>query len=434
MLRAERTTSLHREQPFKQEVEQHLAALRRRAESSSASLEVHGELDHLSNQLQRVLAEHAGMTREVLTVYEQLGIVFEVTRKLPSIQRDRDVVRLFLESLRNSFHGCTVDVAEKDEPGSWSLESETFPMTSWLSKQLTRAEKNHRVVVEIPPPVGKDSTAGAMMIGPVFAGDHFVCSMLLAQGQNAREFVASDMRLLEALTIFCGDLISNHRLVQELREMSLAMVRALVNAVDQKDKYTSGHSIRVAFYSTFLGKALGLSALDMQMLEWSALLHDVGKIGIRDDVLKKAAKLTDEEFDHIREHPGKSHEVVKQVPQLAKALDGVLYHHEHFDGSGYPNGLRGEDIPLQARIIQIADVFDALTSTRAYRKAFDWPAALAILEKESGSTVDPQLQKLFDRLIRACLQNSADAWPNLLRQANRFTGECGTAVATPGGD
>jgi HD-GYP domain-containing protein (c-di-GMP phosphodiesterase class II) len=157
------------------------------------------------------------------------------------------------------------------------------------------------------------------------------------------------------------------------------------------------------------------------MLQWSALLHDVGKIGIRDNVLKKAGALTREEFDHIKEHPVRSHKLVKDVPQLLTALDGVLHHHERFDGNGYPSGLSGENIPLQARIIQVADIFDALTSDRAYRPAYDWQEALDIMESEAGETIDPQLQKTFDHLIREALQDDAHGWAKIVRRAGHFT-------------
>lgn len=178
------------------------------------------------------------------------------------------------------------------------------------------------------------------------------------------------------------------------------LVRALVSAVDQKDQYTSGHSNRVGFYSRLLGVKLGLKDDDLQMLEWSALLHDVGKIGIRDDVLKKPGKLTKEEFEHIKEHPVRSYEVVRQIPQLKGALAGVRHHHERLDGSGYPDGLAGDEIPLQARIVLVADIFDSLTTTRSYRKAFSWEKALEILHEEAGSVGDPKLVELFDAIIR----------------------------------
>ena len=201
--------------------------------------------------------------------------------------------------------------------------------------------------------------------------------------------------------------------------MSVTMVRALVSAVDQKDTYTSGHSIRVAFYTTLLGRAFGLSEEDMKMLRWSALLHDVGKIGIRDDVLKKTGKLTKEEFDHIKEHPVRSYQVVRGISYLAGALDGVLYHHERIDGTGYPEGLVGINIPLQARIIQVADIFDALTSSRSYRSAYGWDRALKILREGSGTTSDPHLLKLFERAVRDAIGNDPDGWARLIERAER---------------
>ena len=204
---------------------------------------------------------------------------------------------------------------------------------------------------------------------------------------------------MDSLCVFCGDIIRNRRLVSELRQMSIDMVRALVGTIDQKDGYTSGHSTRVGFYACLLAQELGWSEERLQILEWSALLHDVGKIGIRDDVLNKAGKLTPEEFDHMKEHPVRSSEVVCQVPQLAEAIDGVLHHHEHWNGKGYPDGLVGEDIPLQARMIQIADIFDALTTSRSYRKAFTWQKALTILREEAGVVVDPNLMAIFEGLI-----------------------------------
>ncbi len=388
----------------------------------------------LSNALDQVVLEHKGMGEELLCLYEQLGIVFEVTRKLAGVQSESEVVALFLESLRRSFERRAVFAARPRLAGGWAFDTPGAPNTPWLTALVERACERGTVLVEPVPPGALPDSICEVMIGPVRSGEALVCVLVIVRPQSEPAFQASDMLLVESLTTFCGDLIRSHRLVRELREMSIAMVRSLVSAVDQKDEYTCGHSLRVAYYATALGRKLGLGEVDLQMLQWSALLHDVGKIGIRDSVLNKEGRLTPEEFEHIKEHPVRSHKVVQQVPQLRRALDGVLYHHERYDGSGYPSGLKGEDIPLQARILQIADVFDALTSNRSYRAAYDWRKALCIMEEEAGKTADPQLRRLFDDLIHEWVGDDPQAWEALVARASRFAEAMEEPVGESGGE
>jgi HD-GYP domain-containing protein (c-di-GMP phosphodiesterase class II) len=373
-------------------------------------------LDALEAALTRVMTEHSGMAEELLRVYEQLGIVFEVTRALPSVHHEDEVLRLFVESLRPAYSACQVEVVRQNADGALIVTDNGTVEAPWVRAALATCRDQHRVVVaerpetDSPEPRSQRSTRFAdlrrIMCGPIYAGDSFVCALLLGHPAEVdpdsavHPFDASDMLLLESLNTFCGDMIGNFRLLGELRQLSVDTVGALISAVEQKDEYTSGHSTRVGHFAKLLGMEIGLDDDALQMLEWSALLHDCGKIGIRDEVLKKAGRLTAEEFEHIKEHPKRSHDVVRQIPQLADALHGVLHHHEHWDGSGYPAGLAGENIPLQARIIQVADVFDALTSTRSYRQAFDRETALSIIRDEAGTTVDPKLSAAFDRLIR----------------------------------
>jgi len=397
-----------------------------------AVLEAGDGLDQIlrgvSGAVDRLLGEHAGMAEELLSVYEQLGIVFEVTRKLSTVQRESEVIDLFLDSLRRSFAGRVVFALCPGPHGFRVSRGGGFSSTGWIESLAERVQHRGTVLVES---VDVDTSMGRIvevMVGPVFAGHKAVLAIVLARGPDVAAFHVSDMLLLESLTTFCGDLIRSHRLVEELREMSITVVRSLVNAVDQKDAYTSGHSQRVGYYATLLGRRLRQSDAELQMLQWSALLHDVGKIGIRDEVLKKEGKLTPEEFEHIKEHPVRSHSVVREVPQLAEALDGVLYHHERYDGKGYPDGLAGQEIPLQARIIQIADIFDALTSDRSYRPAFDWRRALAILDSEAGKSVDPELRRVFDEMMRELLDEDEEAWKRLVRHADT----CAPVPGEPG--
>lgn len=411
-----------------------LRELRTKLPTAQTAPDVLQMLSGLEEALERVLIEHEGMSQELLSVYEQLGVVFEVSRRLSVVRGERKVVELFLDSLRRTFHHHALWVAERGADGFWRPHDSQYPIASWLPEILDRAAQSRRVQVEASMAGCGDQRIAEIMVGPVFSGDAFVCSIVLIRDIDspASPFQASDMGLLQSLTTFCGDLIRKKRLIGELHTMSIAMVRALVNAVDQKDEYTSGHSLRVAYFATLIGRELKLEEKELQMLQWSALLHDVGKIGIRDDVLKKAGKLTDEEFDHMKEHPVRSHRVVQQVPQLAGALAGVLHHHERYDGKGYPRGLAGEAIPLQARIIQIADVFDALTSNRSYRAAFSWTKALTIMAEEAGKTVDSRLQQLFDALIRKRLEHGAEAWDQLVAEANRFVADAGVDGASAG--
>ncbi|MCH7993548.1 MAG: HD domain-containing protein [Planctomycetes bacterium] len=379
------------------------------------------KLWNLSQSVERMASENAGMAEELLCVYEQLGIVFEVTSKLPGVRTETDVLHLLADSLKKTFARCAVGVMYSREGGEWVLQGDKIDTDDWMQALAQKARDSGHVVVESRPSDGESRRIVEVMVAPVFAGDLFVCAIALVRGYGPRAFRASDMMLLESLGMFCGDLIRNHRLVIELRGMSIAMVRALVNAIDQKDAYTSGHSLRVGFFSTALGRRIGLSEKPLQMLQWSALLHDVGKIGIRDSVLTKTGKLTKEEWVHIQEHPVRSHQVVQEVPQLADALDGVLYHHERHDGQGYPAKLAAEDIPLQARIIQVADIFDALTSNRSYRGAYDWRAALKILEREAGKVCDPELVPVFVEMMNDILGEDETAWERLVQRANQFT-------------
>lgn len=187
--------------------------------------------------------------------------------------------------------------------------------------------------------------------------------------------------------------------VEELKKdnktISEQAARTILKALDAKDSYTFGHSMRVAYFCLVTGAEAGLTGEEMKELELSAIFHDIGKIGTPDAVLNKPSRLSEEEFGIMKQHPDKSYEILKDFPHFEKIADNARFHHERFDGKGYPLGLKGDDIPLFARIILIADTFDAMTSTRSYRKGLPYEVAYEELVQFSGSQFDPNLVKLF---------------------------------------
>jgi len=190
-------------------------------------------------------------------------------------------------------------------------------------------------------------------------------------------------------------------IVDHLEREYTEVLAALCAAIEAKDEYTRGHSARVATLAALVGRELGLPAEQVRVLYRAGLLHDVGKIGIPDRVLSKPGRLTEEETTLIRQHPVRGFEIVRHVRSLALLLPAVRWHHERLDGSGYPDGLAGDAIPLDARIMAVADVFDALTSARPYRAAMPVADALAVLEREAGIGLDPACVGALRRVVEA---------------------------------
>ncbi len=186
---------------------------------------------------------------------------------------------------------------------------------------------------------------------------------------------------------------------RENKELFMSSIRMLAAAIDAKDPYTRGHSERVKDYTMVIGRSLGFSAAELERLEIAALLHDVGKIGIDDRILRKPTNLTPDEFEIMKTHPDKGAAILAQIEQLRDIIPGMRAHHENYDGSGYPQGLKGEDIPLFGRVITVADTFDAMTTDRPYQKAFTLEFALNRIRTMATIKYDP---KIVDAFGRAC--------------------------------
>lgn len=185
-----------------------------------------------------------------------------------------------------------------------------------------------------------------------------------------------------------------------VEKVTLNSIMAIANTIDAKDTYTSGHSIRVAKCSEEIARRLGWEEAEIQNIHYIALLHDIGKIGIPDSILNKPARLGNEEFAIIKKHPVIGGEILKDIHMIEHVAEGALYHHERYDGKGYPHGLKGEEIPLCARIVGIADAYDAMTSNRVYRSKLSDEQVISEFERCRGTQFDPELTDLFLEMLK----------------------------------
>lgn len=217
---------------------------------------------------------------------------------------------------------------------------------------------------------------------------------------NRASFNEEELDLFQALAGFAAVAIENANLKLDLELLFRDSLLALVNLIEASDSYTRGHSERVTAYSGLIAGEMDLEPQLLTLIETAGMLHDIGKIGIDNDIIRKPSKLNDEEFLAIQRHPTIGFNAVKDIHQLSRVLPGILHHHERFDGRGYPQKLVGVEIPLIARIIAIADTYDAMTSTRPYRPALEREVAVMEIERCAGSQFDPMIVPFFLQAIR----------------------------------
>jgi HD-GYP domain-containing protein (c-di-GMP phosphodiesterase class II) len=259
-------------------------------------------------------------------------------------------------------------------------------------------------------------TVLAIVLGVTFAGQISRPIQQLAQG--ARRLAGGDyatrvsikseneVGLLADAFNQMGDEIQKsieeiQRAATTNKELFMGSIRMLANAIDEKDPYTRGHSERVAYYSMITAKHLGMTPEEVEKVHLSGIIHDVGKIGIEDKILRKAAALTEDEYEMMKQHPTKGAHILEAVPLLKEMAGAGLMHHENVDGSGYPDGLKGDEIPLLGRIVSVADAFDAMTTDRPYSKAMTFEAALARVRFLAGKKFDLVCVEAFERAAAA---------------------------------
>ncbi|NCB38579.1 MAG: HD domain-containing protein [Erysipelotrichia bacterium] len=254
---------------------------------------------------------------------------------------------------------------------------------------------------------GADKKSGfvtrSMICVPMKLKDVVVGVLQVLNRTGEIPFNEHDLETLENVANQAVSAIENARLYENIQKVYISTIEVLATAIDAKDPYTQGHSRRVTCYSVAIAEELNLAPKEIENIRYAGLLHDVGKIGIKDSIIRKPGRLTDEEYAIIKKHPTIGAKILRPVDFLADKIPGVLHHHEYYDGRGYPEHLTGETIPLAGRIICVADAFDAMTTNRPYRKGLSVKTAVGELEKFSGKQFDPvcveAFLKAFDRKL-----------------------------------
>jgi len=239
----------------------------------------------------------------------------------------------------------------------------------------------------------------SMLCVPVMTKEKII-GVLQAINKNQGTFDEEDQEGLSALANQVAVAVENANLYRQLKETFYETAQALAETIEKRDPYTGGHTQRVMRYSVSIGEMMGLSQKELEALKLAAILHDIGKIGVRDDVLLKQARLDEDEVKKMKQHAEYGSEILGHVTQLKDVLPGVRSHHEKYDGSGYPDNLKGDDIPLFARIIAVADTFDAMTTDRPYRKGLSAETAFEELDKHTGEQFDRVAVEYFIRAFK----------------------------------
>ncbi len=245
-----------------------------------------------------------------------------------------------------------------------------------------------------------DSEKVTFVLVPLIAHDKPVGLLDIITDTPEGDITSRDLSLLTILAKQAGLAIENVKLYESIKKDQISIIKALAATVDAKDHYTLGHSMKVSEYSVIISEELGLSERETEEIKYAALLHDIGKIALPDDVIKKPSRLSGAEFEAVQKHPITGAKIIKEIEALAPMVPIVLHHHERFDGKGYPDGLKGEEIPIGARIVHVTDAYDTMVSARAYRDMIPPELAISELRKNAGTQFDPKIVDLFISSLR----------------------------------
>ncbi len=370
-------------------------------------------LEEINEKVNRALQTR--QLEEDNLLFSKLVSLHEVTKVLSSTHN--------LEQLNERFLDYSVKISRSNGGALFFSDSsqqlrialttpEPFDMTFWQLPAFITASQwavynGEPIIIE----VGKTAIPEGMPKLPEFIQSYIVFplktpkrilgALNLVRAQNSISFSNVDLEIINVLASQASISIENARLYQNIRENYLKTISGFALAVEAKDKYTHGHSENVMKYTVILAQQLGLSPNDIEQIKYAGLLHDIGKIGVDEAILNKPGKLTLEEFEQIKKHPELGSRILANVPFFESLIPLIRHHHEYYNGEGYPDGLANEQIPFGARILSVADSFEAMTSNRPYRKAMSHDTAYEIIKKGKNSQFDPYIVDAFIEVMKA---------------------------------
>ena len=353
----------------------------------------------------------------------ELSALYEFGQAVSTSLRLEEVVRLVVETVPTAVHALAVWVFlwNEEEERLVAQPMETDPRSPSVDVRYRAGEGlvgwvflegRPAIVTDVntDPRWKKEPEHEKNILGfrvkdvmavPMIHGKKVLGVLLAINRQQGRAFSDTDQSLFSALAGQAAIAIENAQLFEDVRDISVATISSLVTAIDARDPYTRGHSEEVTRVVVKLAREMGWQGADLEMLEFAALLHDVGKIAVPDDILRKPEELIADEWNIIYLHPYHSAQILRPVEPLRKIIPWIYHHHERWDGEGYPDRLKGEDIPEGARIIAVVDAFNAITTNRPYHQALSEQAALDEIAENAGKQFDPAVVKAFLKIMKA---------------------------------
>jgi putative nucleotidyltransferase with HDIG domain len=363
--------------------------------------------DELEKQLKEAIRELSFSYEELALLYhiaEQIGLGLSVEEICQHIAKDvlktlqvKNVAVFLVDEMSEEIILQAFEGKDKSSVSKLRLHKDEGIAGIIISQKkpviIEDVKKAPQLLREITYPV-------ATLLGvPMLIKNKVIGAIVASDKISGEPFRSYDLKLLIAVATEAALAIENSRLRQRLNELFMNTVEALASAIDQKSPWTAGHSHRVTEIAQAIGHELGLDQESLQKLKIASLLHDIGKLGIPEEVLDQPGRLKASMFANIRAHPVKGADIIKHIKPLADILPAIRHHHERYDGKGYPDGLADDEIPLAARIISVADAFDAMTTDRPYRKAMSIEKAATQLLMDKNKQWDEKIVKALLKAI-----------------------------------